>query len=91
MYKSSTASTKLASLRYLAKHCGMEPKCNRLQGFAEACFNDCSVDELITSLTLKAADKTDCDAWGITPSQWRNAIHQALENRIFYAIEDIEH
>lgn len=53
-----------------------------LIGFAEACFNQNSVQELRACLKMKSADKTDCETWRITPTQWRAAIKQALKEKL---------
>jgi predicted Zn-ribbon and HTH transcriptional regulator len=59
------------------------PQDHQLTGFAEACFDTNSVPELIEGLLERSADKTDCKQWNITPTQWREAIKQALEFRLF--------
>ena len=48
-----------------------------LSGFAEACYDQNSTDELIESLKL-GADKTDCKTWGIDDDQWQEAVKTAL-------------
>lgn len=53
-----------------------------LDGFAEACFNQNSEDELRDSLNLGSADKTDCGSWNITPTEWRESIERALAAKI---------
>lgn len=90
IYKTSADATKLEALNYLAKQFNLTPQAHNLEGFAEACFNDNSNDELIDALKMRKADKTDCENWGITPSQWREAIREALEFRIWLAMEEIE-
>ena len=55
----------------------------RSDGFAAACYNDNSVDELLAALRQRAADKTDCKNWGITPTQWRSSIQEALAGMAF--------
>ena len=89
IYKTSTDATKLAALRFLATEMNCTPKRHKLDGFAEACFNDNSIDELVEGLRMRAADSTDCKNWDITSTQWRRAIISALEFRIFLAVEDI--
>ena len=49
-----------------------------LTGFAGACYDENSIAELEEALKLRAADKTDCENWTITPTQWRAAIVEAL-------------
>ena len=51
---------------------------SNLTGFAEACYNTNSTAELEDALLERAADKTDCQEWHITPTQWRAAIVNAL-------------
>lgn len=46
--------------------------------FAEACYNDNTIDGLRAALALRKADPTDCENWGITPTQWREQIKLAL-------------
>lgn len=86
--KESTADA-VAALRFLAAEMNCTPTRQNLDGFAEACFDDNSVEELIEALKMRAADSADCESWGITPTQWRLAIKGALEFRIYLAIEDI--
>jgi len=50
--------------------------------FAAACLDN-SIAELLDAFTQKAADKTDCDTWKITPTEWRNQIRLALEFKLF--------
>lgn len=50
----------------------------RLSGFAEACYDQNSVEQLEEALRMRAADKTDCAEWRITPTEWRAAIAEAL-------------
>lgn len=50
-----------------------------LTGFAEACYDQNTIAELEDALKQRAADKTDCANWGITPTQWRAAISEALD------------
>ena len=87
---SSEDKTKLAALKFLAAATKCKPAAHDLEGFAEACFDDCTVEDLVEGLRERSADKTDCQTWGITPTQWRQAIREALEAKLFYAIEDIE-
>jgi len=63
------------------------PQDHQLTGFAEACFDTNSVQELIEALLEQSADKEDCKQWGITPIQWRESIKRALECRL-YQMED---
>lgn len=88
--KTSEFATQRAALKFLATSIKLTIQCNKLDGFAEACFNDNSLDELIDGIKMRAADKTDCKNWGITPTQWRSSIKDALECRLFFALEAIE-
>jgi hypothetical protein len=45
--------------------------------FAEACYDQNSVDELIKALAGQA-DDADMKAWSLMPHQWRYEIGQAL-------------
>ena len=60
-----------------------------LDGFAEACFNQNSENELRESLKLRSADKSDCKSWGITPTQWRAGIESALAAKIIVNNNDM--
>ena len=46
-------------------------------GFAEACYDMNSIEDLEQALT-ETADTTDCDEWDISPEEWRNQIEMAL-------------
>ena len=89
IYKTSEDATKLAALKFMAKTLNLTPQRHKLEGFAEAGFNDNSIAELVAALGFRSADETDCKNWEITPTQWRTAIREALESRIWFAIEDI--
>lgn len=54
----------------------------KLDGFSEACYNQNSEQELRGALALRAADKSDCENWEITPTQWRQSIERALAAKI---------
>ena len=54
-----------------------------LNGFAEACYNQNTDEELLDALTGKAADRIDCEIWHLTPTQWRQAIADALHARLY--------
>lgn len=58
-----------------------------LDGFSEACYNDNSIDELRDALS-RSADKTDCENWRISPTQWRGSIERALAAKIIVANDD---
>lgn len=46
----------------------------KLSGFAEACYNDNSLDEL----TETAIDVTSLEDWNLTDSEYRNAVKEAF-------------
>jgi hypothetical protein len=50
--------------------------------FEAGCYDSNSIQELIEALYQKAADKTDCQTWGITPAEWMRGIKRALEAKI---------
>lgn len=54
----------------------------RLSGFAEACYDQNSVEDLIESLVGPGYDSVDCRTWALSPGQWRRAIADALLARI---------
>ena len=49
-----------------------------LTPFAAACYETNTITELWAALVQRGADRTDCRAWKITPTEWRTAIGQAL-------------
>jgi hypothetical protein len=53
-----------------------------LTGFAEACYDQNEIGDLIRSLKWPGSDETDRRAWKITAVQWRAAIADALLARI---------
>jgi len=53
----------------------------KTRAFADACYSQNTLDELSYALT-EPADKTDCQEWGLTPYQWKNAIRTALMERM---------
>lgn len=52
------------------------------KAFAEACFDDNSLAELLAPHTPADADTTDCETWHITPAEWSAAIEAALLERM---------
>ena len=56
---------------------------HNLTGFAEACFDCNSIDELINALIYGVADVTDCISWGITEEEWIEGVQDALECLLF--------
>jgi hypothetical protein len=57
-----------------------------LTGFAEACYNMNSENELAESIIFwdqnEIADTCDMKEWGISPHEWREAIESALAEKI---------
>ena len=57
-----------------------------LEGFAEACYNDNSENELAESIIFwdqnEIADSSDTKEWGISSQEWREAIEDALAEKI---------
>ena len=62
---------------------GLEAQDHSLNGFAEACYNDGSFEELVTALDNEA-DATDCKDWGINAEEWKESIKQALEVAMYW-------
>lgn len=48
-----------------------------LSGFAEACYNDNSLSELIEALDGEASH-ADCVNWGISTGEWRDSVEMAV-------------
>jgi len=70
--------------QYDALHAmGLRPVNHRLDGFAAACYETNTVDELIDFNTA-APDPVDMETWGITPDEWRQAARAALETGMFW-------
>lgn len=69
---------------------GIKPRRHRLRGFAEACSDQNSVQDLLEGLKMKKADRSDMAAWGITASEWRTAIREALESSAWHYLDDQE-
>lgn len=51
------------------------------RAFADACYSDNTAEEMIEALIAPRADREDCKAWGITPTEWRHAIALALSEK----------
>jgi hypothetical protein len=52
-----------------------------LNGFAEACYNQNSIAELINALRGEP-DEADCKEWNMSRQDWRDAIADALSVRL---------
>ncbi len=50
--------------------------------FAAACYDNNSIEEIRAALAHPKADATDCEEWGITPTEWREQLQQALEAKL---------
>lgn len=55
--------------------------------FAQACYDQNTVFELIEGLYARKADETDCKTWGITPTEYRKKILIALTCKVKDLIE----
>lgn len=53
--------------------------------FAVACYNDCSVDQLVNAIE---PDQGDMNTWDISPDEWRAAVDAALTEKLS---EDIDY
>ena len=53
-----------------------------LTGFAEACYDQNSVDDLVCCLERSTVDETDCATWKLSHQEWRSSIADALRARI---------
>jgi hypothetical protein len=47
--------------------------------FAKACYDQNSTDDLVEVILERGADKADCESWGITPTQYREAIATGIK------------
>lgn len=65
----------------------MEEASCSLEGFAEACYDQNKVSELVEALALPATE-TDMATWNIDSDEWRSAIEQALLAKAFDDIHD---
>lgn len=50
----------------------------RIMDFANACYDQNSRAELLAALKAPRADRDDCREWGLTATQWRDAINRAI-------------
>lgn len=53
----------------------------KLSGFAEACYDNNSIGELIAAL-MSAPDPSDLHEWGLSDEEYYAAIEQALAARL---------
>ena len=60
-----------------------------LSGFAEACYNENSVDELVNALS-RGFDKRDGEVWDINQDEWMEAILNALCAKRFHLEQETE-
>ena len=49
--------------------------------FAVACYDMCSIAELVDALASPTADEVDCCTWQISSPEWYDAIFAALAQR----------
>lgn len=66
---------------------GLKPQKHAIAGFAEASFDDNSVESLL-DFNEATPDRADMDAWEIDADQWRNAQREALETAMYYFEQD---
>ena len=80
---------KLTAKQYTeAEYQGLTPYWHKLGGFAEACYNQNSFEDL-KYFQKAVADKGDCEQWGLTDQEWRDAQQQAIELAMVEHEEDI--
>jgi hypothetical protein len=53
-----------------------------LTGFAEACYDQNSIEDLIECLETGTVDKIDCRGWKLSHQEWRTAIADALRGKV---------
>ncbi|MBN1294378.1 MAG: hypothetical protein JXB48_21255 [Candidatus Latescibacteria bacterium] len=82
--------TEKTAIEELARSLKITIQYNRIDGFAAACYDDNSVEEMVRTLHKKSADHSDCAEWKISPTEWRNSIRLALANRLFTDLSEIE-
>ena len=68
---------------------GIKPLDITLSGFAEACYNENSVDELVNALST-GFDERDGEVWDIDEGEWIKAILNALSAKRFYLEQETE-
>lgn len=62
---------------------------SQMSPFAEACFNDNSIEELVDCHGAPA-DRTDCREWKITANEWHQGIKEALAARAAEYLSETE-
>lgn len=62
---------------------GLKSQDYKLTGFAEACYDNNTYEDLVTGLDADA-DAVDCEAWGISGKEWQESIRQALEVAMYW-------
>ncbi|SFB80447.1 hypothetical protein SAMN05660443_0233 [Marinospirillum celere] len=50
--------------------------------FAEACYNQNSLDELLEAYFDAEADQSDCESWGIDEQKWMDSIEKAMGEKM---------
>ena len=63
---------------------GFRPAKHRLEGFAEACYDDCSFKQL----SQPGDVSLDCKEWEITEKEANECIGQAIEKAMFELCEE---
>lgn len=59
----------------------------KLSGFSEACYNQNSIEDMISCLERCEVDNIDCETWKLSHQEWRSAIADALRAAIVDRIE----
>lgn len=62
---------------------GLKAQDHSLSGFAEACYDDNSYEDLVAALDNEA-DATDCETWNINAEEWGDSIKQSLEVAMYW-------
>ena len=62
---------------------GLKAQDHSLSGFAEACYDDNSYEDLVAALDNEA-DATDCETWNISAEEWGDSIKQSLEVAMYW-------
>lgn len=60
------------------------------QGFAEACYDQNTIEDLKAAHAAGDADESDMEAWDISPQGWRDAIEAALAAKLEDSNEEEE-
>ena len=64
-----------------AKAASQTHRGGKLDGFAEATYNDCTLDDMFDALAL-GPDQGDMKSWKLSETEWRDAILTAMAARV---------